>query len=135
MVMTTSAPSTASAVDPARVQPCSTAFASASSLRSKARTSWPALARFGAIPPPIWPRPMNAILVILASLPVPRALFDEGAHAFLLVLSAEQAVEQPPLEIDALRQRHFEGGVDHFLGGDRGQRRHAGDLAGDLQRL
>src|SRR5262245_59442388 len=31
----------------------------------------------------------------LASLPVRRALVDEGGHAFLLVLGAEQAVEQP----------------------------------------
>ena len=34
----------------------------------------------------------------------PRALVDEGGHAFLLVLGAEQAVEQAALEVDALRQ-------------------------------
>ncbi len=64
MVMTTSASFTASAADPAARQPPATAFSTASGTRSNARTSWPALARFGAIPPPIWPRPMNAMRAI-----------------------------------------------------------------------
>ena len=34
-----------------------------------------------------------------------RPLLDEGGHAFLLVLGAEQAVEQPALEADALAER------------------------------
>src|SRR6478672_11304860 len=62
--MTTSASFTASAADGAAAQPPSTACWTASGIRSKARTSCPALARFGAIPPPIWPSPMNAILAI-----------------------------------------------------------------------
>src|SRR4051812_16825153 len=64
MVMTTSASLTASAAEGAAVQPPSDAFATASATRSNAWTSCPALARFGAIPPPMWPRPMNAILAI-----------------------------------------------------------------------
>ena len=47
-----------------RRRPCSRPrphAATASATRSKARTSCPALARFGAIPPPMWPRPMNAM--------------------------------------------------------------------------
>src|SRR5690349_17090026 len=107
-----------------------------SGTRSNARTSWPALARFGAIPPPMWPRPMNAIFAItLASLPVARPLVDEGGHAFLLVLGPEQAVEQPTLETDALAERDFESGVDHFLGRDCGERRHRSDCLGGLERF
>ncbi len=64
--MTASASFTASSVDPARTQPPSTACASASSLRSNARTSCPAFTRFGAIPPPMWPKPINAIFAMLA---------------------------------------------------------------------
>src|SRR5205809_7396953 len=59
MVITASASFTASSVDPARTQPPSAACASACSLRSNARTSCPALTKFGAIPPPMCPRPMN----------------------------------------------------------------------------
>ena len=32
-------------------------------------------------------------------------------------------------------ERHFERGIDHFLGGDGGERGHAGDRLGGLQRL
>src|SRR4051812_19994482 len=104
MVTTASASLQASAAEAARCEPRSTAWASAASLRSKAWTSCPALARFAAIPPPILPSPMNATRAILPTLPIARALLDEGGHAFLLVLGAEQAVEQAALEIDALRQ-------------------------------
>ena len=76
------------------------------------------------------PSPMNATRAMSNPYlpgPLARALLDERGHAFLLVLGAEQAVEQAALEIDALRQRHLERGVDHFLGRDRGERGHAGD--------
>src|SRR5947209_18405436 len=71
----------------------------------------------------------------LASFPVPWSFLDEGGHAFLLVLGPEQAMEQPPLETDALAERDFEGGVDYFLHRDCGERRHGGDRFGGLQRL
>src|SRR5688500_16512949 len=136
MVTIASASLHASAADLAALQPLPTARLSASSLKSNARTSCPALARFGAIPPPMWPRPMNAILAIssqlLAAGPFRRPLLDEGGHAFLLVVGSEQPVEQPPLEANALGEAHFERGVDHFLGCDRGERRHAGDGRGGL---
>ena len=44
-------------------------------------------------------------------------------------------MEQPPLELDPLRQRQLEGRIDHLLGGDGGKRRHGGDLGGGLHRL
>src|SRR5438067_11569697 len=116
MVMTTSASLTAPAAEAAGIHPPSAACWTASGTRSKARTSCPALTRFGAIPPPMWPRPMNAIFaIVLASLPVARPLFDERHHAFLLVLGPEQAVEQAALEADPLAERDFERGADHFL--------------------
>src|SRR5206468_8590162 len=102
MVTTTLAPLTAAAADDAAEQPPCEACSTASETRSNAWTSWPALARFGAIPPPMWPRPMNAMRAILPSLPVPRPLVDERGHPFFLVLGAEQAMEQPALETDAL---------------------------------
>src|SRR4051812_17822954 len=135
MVMTTSASLQASAADPTAVQPRSAARPSASSLRSKARTSCPALARFGAIPPPMCPKPMNAMRAILPSLPIAWPLLDEGRHAFLLVLGPEQPVEQAPFEPDALRKRDLEGGVDHLLDGDRGERRHGSDRFCRLHRF
>src|SRR5438270_10326498 len=110
MVTTTSAPLTASAADEAAEQPACDAFSTASGTRSNAWTSWPALARFGAIPPPMWPRPMNAMRAILPSLPIPRSLVDEGGHAFPLVFGTEQTMEQPPLESDALSERNLESG-------------------------
>src|SRR5688572_23749966 len=114
MVTTASASLQASAADSALVQPCWTARSNASWLRSKARTSCPALARFGAIPPPICPSPMNAMRAMLDSLPprpLARPLLDESGHAFLLVFGSEQAMEQAALEADALCQAHFEGGI------------------------
>src|SRR5688572_11882949 len=135
MVTTASASLQASAADLAFLLPCWTARSRASALRSKARTSWPALARLAAMPPPMLPSPMNATRAILSTFPIPRPLLDEGGHAFLLVLGAEQAMEQPALETDALGQAHLERGIDHFLGGDGGERGHAGDRLGGLQRF
>src|SRR3954453_12009388 len=123
MVMTTSASLTASAAEDAEAQPATTALSTASGTRSNARTSCPALARLGAIPPPMWPRPMNAMRAMLTSLPIARPLVDEGGHAFLLVLGAEQAMEQSALEPDARAERKLERGVDHLLGRDGGERR------------
>src|SRR4051794_25812743 len=60
MVTTASAPAIASPADAARAQPRASARSNASSDRSKATTSCPALARFAAMPPPILPRPINA---------------------------------------------------------------------------
>src|SRR5688572_7888545 len=127
MVTTASASATASPADPAARHPRSPARSSAAAERSKARTSWPALARLAAMPPPILPSPMKPIR-ILSPLPLRRALVDERAHAFLLVLAAEQAVEQPPLEDDALGKAGLERGVDHLLGRDRRERGHRRNL-------
>src|SRR3954447_20609394 len=44
----------------------------------------------------------------LPPLPVARALLNESGHALLLVLGAEQAVEQAALEADALAERVLE---------------------------
>src|SRR3954453_22506271 len=63
MVITTSASRTASAADAAGAHPPSAACCTASGTRSNARTSWPALTTFGAIPPPMCPNPMNAIFM------------------------------------------------------------------------
>jgi KUP system potassium uptake protein len=64
---TSSALATASSADAARAAPRASARSKASSLRSKAVTSCPALARFAAIPPPILPSPMNATRAIRIS--------------------------------------------------------------------
>ena len=56
--------SAASAIEPETSQPLSPARASASSLRSNARTACPALTRFAAIPPPMLPSPMKAIFMV-----------------------------------------------------------------------
>ncbi len=40
--------------------------------------------------------------------PIARPLLDERRHAFLLVLAAEQAVEQAAFEHDALLQASFQ---------------------------
>src|SRR3546814_7245819 len=61
IVTTASAPVTAAAAEAERLHPASTAFASAVSERSNAATSWPAFARFAAMPPPILPKPIIAI--------------------------------------------------------------------------
>ena len=61
MVKTTSAPSTASAMLPAGLTPPASAAATASGLRSKPRTSCPALARFTDMDPPMFPSPIQAI--------------------------------------------------------------------------
>src|SRR5436189_6128642 len=113
MVTTASAPTTASCAEAARAAPRASARRRASSLRSKATTSCPALARFAAIPPPILPSPMNATRAMLLPFPLRLTLPDEGAHPFLLILAAEQAVEEAAFEQDALGDAGLEGSVDH----------------------
>src|SRR4029079_15953458 len=71
----------------------------------------------------------------LSALPIPRSFFDEGGHSFFLVVVTEQAVEQAPLEADALAQRDLEGCVHHLLDGDCGERWHCGNGLGGLHRL
>src|SRR5438309_1563520 len=71
----------------------------------------------------------------LASLPVTRPFLDEGGHAFLLVLGAEQTVEQAALEADPLAERDLERRVDHLLDRDRGNRRHGGNRLRRLERF
>src|SRR5436190_24365452 len=102
MVTTASAPAIASCAEGARAAPRGSARSRASSESSKATTSCPALARFAAIPPPILPSPMNATRAMLLPFPLRLTLPDEGVHALLLVLAAEQAVEQAAFEEDAL---------------------------------
>src|SRR5258708_7224345 len=60
MVTTASAVFTASATESARRQPAAAALSRAAVDRSKAMTSRPAFAWLAAIPPPMFPRPMNA---------------------------------------------------------------------------
>src|SRR3546814_4577590 len=67
IVTTASAPVTAAAAEAERLHPASTAFASAVSERSNAATSWPAFARYAAMPPPILPKPIIAIFISSSS--------------------------------------------------------------------
>src|SRR3546814_2113642 len=90
---------------------------------------------FAAMPLPMLPRPINATRAILLALPIGRTLVDESGHAFFLVFGSEETVEQAALIGDALRQRHFEGGVDLLLGRHRGERRHRRDRPGGFHRL
>src|SRR3990167_8471615 len=126
MVTMASAPVTASAADAAREHPASTARASASSLRSKARTSWPAFARFAAMPPPILPSPINAIFMS-TTLPHTFAFLDERGHAFGLVLGGGEDLEQAAFVDQPLIKGGFERGVDHVLVHHRGHWGHRGD--------
>ena len=64
MVTTTSAAPVASPAEAATRQPAPLARSSAAADRSNATTSWPALARLAAIPAPMAPSPMNAIVVM-----------------------------------------------------------------------
>jgi hypothetical protein len=66
-------------------------------------------------------KPMQTAAEIRASftaLPLPFALFDEGGHAFGLVLGGGEDLEDPAFDDQALIERHFERRVDHFLVGD-----------------
>src|SRR3546814_15179596 len=81
------------------------------------------------------PRPINATRAILLALPIGLTLVDESGHAFFLVFGSEETVEQAALIGDALRQRHFEGGVDLLLGRHRGERRHRRDRPGGFHSL
>src|SRR6202011_4741108 len=65
MVITTSASLTASAALAAIATPSAFAVSSDAGTRSKPRTLWPALTRLAAIGPPMLPRPMNAMLVMI----------------------------------------------------------------------
>src|SRR5574343_1326943 len=66
MVMTASAPCTASCALAAPCRPSALILAQASWLRSKVLTLWPALCRLMAMGPPMLPRPMNAICMVLS---------------------------------------------------------------------
>src|SRR5664279_3629179 len=68
MVMTTSTPFTALTELSEMAAPSVLACAREASTRSNATTLWPALTRLAAIGPPILPRPMNAMLVMLSYL-------------------------------------------------------------------
>ena len=70
-----------------------------------------------------------------AILELGRALFDERAHAFLLILGRKQAVENPALEAHALGERRLISAVDALLGGVDGGRAERRDPRGDLERL
>src|SRR5437879_13919106 len=54
------------------------------------------------------------------------AVFQEAAHAGLLVLGAEQGGELHPLDLQAGGQVDAEPGVDGLLGGAQRERRAAG---------
>src|SRR5512142_2172992 len=75
MLMTISAPSSVAAADAAIGRSSAANFAQASFDRSKALSVWPALSRFMAIGPPMLPRPMNAIFIVLS----PLFLKDSGS--------------------------------------------------------
>src|SRR6267142_4432296 len=63
------------------------------------------------------------------------ALLDERRHAFLLVLGAEQRVEQPPLEQHAFGERRLVGAVHRLLRHHHRRQREFRDLRGDRERL
>src|SRR5688572_28261327 len=68
MVTTASALATASWTEPAMATLVSRAASQDAAARSKPTTLCPALARLAAIGPPMWPRPMKAMVVIFRSL-------------------------------------------------------------------
>ena len=72
MVMTTSAPAAACAAVSARATP-----SGMGAVRSNPRTAWPALARFAAIGPPMLPKPIKPIFMLL-SLTLQPAANNEG---------------------------------------------------------
>ncbi|CPP35461.1 Uncharacterised protein [Bordetella pertussis] len=65
MEMTSSAPCTASAAEPAARAPASVSVLTAAGTRSNTVRSWPALTRFSAMGAPMLPRPMNAMLLMM----------------------------------------------------------------------
>ena len=139
MVMTTSASLTASAAEEAAQQPPSLRLLDRFRHEVEGADLMPRLGEVRRHPAAHVAKADECDLRHATILSVPSSLpgrfLDEGGHAFLLVLGAEQAVEQPALEADALAERDFEGGVDHLLGRDRGERRHRGDRFGGLQRF
>src|SRR4051794_8376426 len=68
MVTTASASATASRTEPAITTPVSRAASQEAAARSKPATLCPALTRLAAIGSPLWPRPINAIVVMVRSL-------------------------------------------------------------------
>ena len=65
MLTTTSAPCTAARAESAVLPPACSKVAKASGIKSNAVTLWPAFTRLAAIGPPMLPRPINAIFVML----------------------------------------------------------------------
>ncbi|CAM5204780.1 hypothetical protein CDEN61S_02802 [Castellaniella denitrificans] len=68
MVTIRSAPATASAAEAAAVAPDWTRAWTACGTRSKTRSVWPAFSRFCAIGPPMWPSPMNPMVLLMPCL-------------------------------------------------------------------
>ncbi len=65
--------------------------------------------------------------------PVGGSLGEEGAHALLLVLQREHAVEDAALEAQALGEVQLVGRVDGLLGHRHRGAREGGDLLAQLQ--
>src|SRR5262247_3082007 len=63
------------------------------------------------------------------------ALLDESRHAFLLVLGAEQRVEEAPLEEHPFGEGGFVGAVHRLLRHHYRRQREPGDLRRDGERL
>ncbi|VXD07536.1 hypothetical protein SPHINGOT1_80139 [Sphingomonas sp. T1] len=83
IVTIASAPSAASAADATGRQPAAFALASASALRSNARTSWPFFARLAAIPPPMLPSPMNPMRAMFSLQNLPRRLCRSRSNSVI----------------------------------------------------
>src|SRR5580704_5020630 len=83
MVITTSAPFTEATALSAIAAPSLFAWSREAATRSKATTLWPALTRLAAIGPPILPRPMNAMLVMLKFPPLGAFLSRVAEYQFI----------------------------------------------------
>src|SRR3546814_11349084 len=107
MVTTASAPATASAALAQRTAPASTALASASSDRSKARTAKPFFNRLAAMPPPILPRPIKAMVWLISrhSFFLSAAQFGQRRPFLFRGQGREQAVDQFVRHIDRTHGR------------------------------
>lgn len=64
-----------------------------------------------------------------------RTLFRKRRHALLLVLGRKRRVEQPPLKLETLAQRHFVRLVHGLLDHNRNRGRHGSNLLGELDSL
>ena len=109
MVTTTSASLHASAADAARLQPLLDRAAQRLLAEVEGANLMPRLGevRRHAAAHVAEADECDRAMSLLSSLPIARPLLDEGGHAFLLVLGAEQAVEQAALEADALVRAAF----------------------------